>query len=205
MVRTYRSTISKGRDPVEVAMRLCKSVAGKMSHRLPPWWDFDDLASIAIVSVLEYLPTLDPKRKGFTSMIYKRAHGAIIDHMRSVDYSGTIRRYKNTGKTLKAWQEVYINPIDQSDMIAIDEHAGDELTPEELALSRERFDWLMREAKPMGRFRCEVLKMYLFGMTQRAIGEKLGLSEARINQYLMSMERKLAKKYRESEHGNQAS
>src|SRR6187455_768865 len=67
---------------------LARSIARQMHARMPASIDFDDLAQAAILGMRSALATFDPSREiPFERFCGTRVRGAVLDHLRSMDWA----------------------------------------------------------------------------------------------------------------------
>jgi RNA polymerase sigma factor for flagellar operon FliA len=79
---------------VERFAPLARSVALKISYRLPPSVELDDLVSAGVIGLLDAIEKYDPsKNTSFKRYAEIRIRGAILDELRSLDWvSRSVRR-----------------------------------------------------------------------------------------------------------------
>jgi RNA polymerase sigma factor FliA len=74
-------------------MPLARSIARQMHTRMPASIDFDDLAQAAILGMRSALATFDPSREiPFERFCGTRVRGAVLDHLRSMDWAPRMLR-----------------------------------------------------------------------------------------------------------------
>lgn len=93
MSSTATTTASPGTDMsdpealVEQNIPLVKFVLAKVSARLPRWVDREDLLEAGIVGLLDASRKFDPERGvAFNTYAVTRIRGAMLDHIRSMDW-----------------------------------------------------------------------------------------------------------------------
>src|SRR5437867_6430955 len=76
---------------------LVRRVVQRLAARKPPHIDFDDLVSWGIVGLLDAIGKYDPKKEAsFATYAQFRIRGAVLDHLRSLDWVPRSVRLKAT-------------------------------------------------------------------------------------------------------------
>src|SRR5262249_29808543 len=83
-----RRTLDGSRDEVlRRHLPLVRQVVQRLAMRKPPHIDIDDLVSWGIVGLLDAIAKYDPNREAaFATYAQFRIRGAILDHLRSLDW-----------------------------------------------------------------------------------------------------------------------
>jgi RNA polymerase sigma factor for flagellar operon FliA len=117
---------------------LVKTIAGRLSLRLPPHVSQDDLLSAGTIGLLDAIEKYD-SRKGVEFRAYAefRIRGAMLDELRSMDW--VPRSVRKKGKGL---QEAYANVEKEKMRPARDEEVADEL-----GVDMETFYQMLDEVK----------------------------------------------------------
>ncbi|MFH1491609.1 MAG: FliA/WhiG family RNA polymerase sigma factor [Pseudomonadota bacterium] len=117
---------------------LVKTIAGRLSSRLPSHVCQDDLLSSGIMGLLDAIDKFNPdKGVEFRSYAEFRIRGAMIDELRSMDW--VPRSVRKNGKIL---QEAYLN-VEKEKM----RPATDEEVAMELGVDIETFHHMLEEVK----------------------------------------------------------
>jgi RNA polymerase sigma factor for flagellar operon FliA len=146
-VKRYHPAMSTGvggKDPksrgelVSKYVPLIKSVAGRLSMKLPPHVDQKDLLSAGIMGLLDAIEKFD-ETKGvpFKSYAEFRIRGAMLDELRSMDW--VPRSVRKNAKTLEeAYRQVEIKAM---------RPATDQEVARELGMELEPFHRLLDQTK----------------------------------------------------------
>ena len=79
---------------VKYSMKV-RSIAGQISHRLPPWVDIDDLIGVGYIGLMDAADKFDPKRGvKFDTYAGIRIRGAMMDELRNQDWVPRTARSK---------------------------------------------------------------------------------------------------------------
>ncbi len=137
-VKRYHPAVSNGfggKDPksrgelVTKYVPLIKSVAGRLSMKLPPHVDQKDLLSAGIMGLLDAIEKFD-ETKGvpFKSYAEFRIRGAMLDELRSMDW--VPRSVRKNAKTLEeAYRQVEIKAMRPATDQEVAQALGMELEP----------------------------------------------------------------------------
>lgn len=91
--------LDRGEDEREVLLRrhlpLVRRVVQRLASRKPPHIDMDDLLSWGVVGLLDAIEKFDPKKEAlFSTYAQFRIRGAVLDHLRSLDWIPRSVRHK---------------------------------------------------------------------------------------------------------------
>lgn len=91
----YRAnpTTSARNAIIEAYVPLLRRLALRIAQKLPAQVDADDLVSAGSFGLMDAIDRYDPDREAsFSTFCAKRIHGAIMDHLRSMDWSARLSR-----------------------------------------------------------------------------------------------------------------
>ena len=107
LVEAYQANPTpKGREKIVLdALPLVRSIIGRIAVPKTPVVSYEDLESTGIIGLLEALDSYDPEKARFSTHAWRRVHGNIVDHLRSVD---VLSRGKRTqfAEIQKAYREL---------------------------------------------------------------------------------------------------
>lgn len=88
-----RPSVERRNAIIEAYVPLLRRLALRISQKLPAQVDVDDLVSAGSFGLMDAIERYDPSREAsFATFCAKRIHGAIMDHLRSMDWSARLTR-----------------------------------------------------------------------------------------------------------------
>src|SRR5213593_2377869 len=189
---------------------LVRRVVQRLAARKPPHIETDDLVSWGIVGLLDAIAKYDSKKEAsFSTYAQFRIRGAILDHLRSLDWvprsvrqkasliekvsrqlEGTLGRppleeeiASELGVSLDAYQEL-LTKVGEMSLFSL-EHAIEEGDADPLGtlLTRERVAIVAEAIRRLPeRERTVVTLYYHEELTMKEVGGVLGLTESRVSQ-----------------------
>jgi len=103
---------------IEQHIPLVKFVLAKVSSRLPRWVDREDLLEAGMVGLLDALRKFDPERGvAFNTYAVTRIRGAMLDHIRSMDWlprsmRDKIDRLRTASRELTLANDCHPSPLE---------------------------------------------------------------------------------------------
>lgn len=143
---------------------LVRTIAYKMSRKMPPSIEEDDLVSSGMIGLINAANRFDPtKGTSFKTYAWGRIEGAMLDELRSLDWVPRLVRSRKT----EPYSYKDIPPKDK--LIDLDK----------LVEHKQIFD----AVKSLSEKEKRVIFLYYYeDMTMKEAGEKLKISEARVCQ-----------------------
>ena len=115
-----------------------KSLASRLSHRLPPQVECAELVSVGVIGLIDAADRFEPSRGvPFSAFARQRVHGAMLDSLREIDCATRADRRGSreiAAATAQLWHELQREP--DADEIA-----------ERLGMSEEEYDALVERLR----------------------------------------------------------
>lgn len=142
--------------------------------------DVNDFITVGAMAVVESLERFDVSRGwAFSTYWGRRAHGAMSDLLRSVDFVPRLSRKRGaTGPHFGSFDKTVFETDTGRDV-----SVGSMLAAPDRSSRRDQLDAFNEHLKGLDRTERMVLTLYYFeDLTMKQIGEAVGLSESRVSQ-----------------------
>lgn len=164
-------------------------IASYMRKRLvlPPELGLQDLNQFAFIGLIDSVTKYNPDKKAtFHTYSKIRIRGEIIDWIRKIDPVSRLARSRGSTVTTLTFSTMVRNISDQNPYAEQNKEASFEILvdkkstePSVQVIKKFVWDELL---KPLGKKESKIMKLYyLKGMTMKAIGKLIGISESRIS------------------------
>jgi RNA polymerase sigma factor for flagellar operon FliA len=155
---TYGALAGSREEILRQYLPLVRRVVQRLATRKPPHIDLDDLVSWGIVGLLDAIAKYDPRKEAlFSTYAQFRIRGAILDHLRSLDWvPRSVRQKASLIEKVTHQLEGRLGRPPAEDEIAM-----------ELALSLEEYQDLLTKVGEMSLFSLEDLG---FGSGEDRVG-----------------------------------
>ena len=129
MQNPYLSQATKSKEDLVLEnVTSVKFIAKKLSARLPPTIDVEDLIQSGMIGLMEAAEKFDPSKEvKFKTFAELRIRGAMLDDLRSKDWIPRSVR-ENSGKLEKAYVEIRAKGIDNPTDNQLAKHMGMKLS-----------------------------------------------------------------------------
>lgn len=174
------SPTSPERATVTQYLPLVERVARRMARRLPCNIALDDLVGAGSLGLIDAVRRFDPARAtSFTAYAELRIRGAILDHLRALDWLPRgVRASVKRGESDSA-----VVSVDDAAGLGFDGFAASQPSPRSLVEYRQRRASLAAAIASLPERARRVLGLYYVNdLTLREIGEVLGVTESRVCQ-----------------------
>lgn len=170
------ATLPRDRANVLQYLPLVERVAKRVARRLPCSVSLDDLVGAGSVGLIEAVKRFDPERApSFAAYAELRIRGAILDHLRAVDWlPRSMRASVKRGES----ESAVVSVDDRSD--GFDGFAASSPSPSMAFEARERQTRLAAAIAALPARTRRVLALYYIDeLTLKEVGEVLGVTESR--------------------------
>ena len=174
------TTSSCDRTTVLQYLPLVERVAKRVARRLPRSVSLDDLVGAGSLGLIDAVKRFDPERApSFAAYAELRIRGAILDHLRSLDWLPRSMR----ASVKRGESDAAVVSIDERDGVGFDGFAGSSPSPVTVLERREqRADLAAAIAQLPERTRRVLALYYVDELTLKEVGEVLGVTESRVCQ-----------------------
>src|SRR5579875_496521 len=164
---------------------LVRRVVQRLAARKPPHIELDDLVSWGIVGLLDPIGKYDPAKEAlFSTYAQFRIRGAILDHLRSLDWvPRSVRQKASLGEmSLFSLEDLGFGSGEERLKSGQNGDEG-EADPLRALLSHERVHLVAEAIQHLPeRERIVVTLYYHEELTMKEVGAVLGLTESRVSQ-----------------------
>lgn len=186
---------------VEGHVDVLRRCVNRFAAKLPPHIDRDELVSAAQLGLVKAAQRFDPGREtSFESYAYTRMVGAMLDALRDQDENGRHDRARGERLLTTRGGERVMAPLVTLVSLSGPAHAYEESASleEELADDTNAYSYaetvadLMAAISVLPKRHQYVILQRAAGITDREIGEQLGVTESRISQIATHALRRIA-------------
>jgi len=179
----YAAVAGSREDVLRRHLPLVRRVVQRVAARKPPHIEVDDLVSWGIVGLLDAISKYDPKKEAsFSTYAQFRIRGAVLDHLRSLDWVPRSVRQKASliEKVSHALEGTLGRPPTEEE---IAEELGLSLDAYQELLTQERVGLVADAIKDLPEREQLVVTLYYHEeLTMKEVGGVLGLTESRVSQ-----------------------
>lgn len=151
----------------------------------------EDLVQVGTMAAIAALPRFNPKKGRMWSFLRQRAHGAMIDELRSLDHISRIYRLRGhiNGRPLPETLSIQTSPMELVPRVMPDKRGE---PPTRRAEIHDIWAHVRSLLKPR---EARAIALYFAGdMTLKAVGKAMGISESRACQLVACAVERLRKR-----------